>query len=96
MPNHVHFVIETRERWPLAGIMQSLKSFSAKEANQILGRTGTFWQREYYDRFIRDSLHLENVVRYIEENPVKAGLVDRAEDWSWSSVKWKDRLSSGL
>jgi REP element-mobilizing transposase RayT len=84
MPNHVHFVLEPWERWPLAGVLQSMKSFTSKEANKLLQRRGRFWQREYHDRYIRDDEHYAKVVRYIEENPVKAGLVKNAEDWPWS------------
>jgi hypothetical protein len=42
--------------------------------------------REYWDRFIRNDRHLENVVLYIHQNPVKAGLCQRAEEWPWSSA----------
>lgn len=44
------------------------------------------WHREYWDRYIRDHAHYANVVEYIHENPVKAGLVTRPEDWKWSSA----------
>jgi putative DNA methylase len=54
MPNHVHTLIQTRVGWDLARLVQSWKSRSAYQANKVLGRTGSFWQREYFDRFIRD------------------------------------------
>jgi len=44
------------------------------------------WQKEYWDRFIRDENHFQNSVRYIMENPMKAGLVDSIETWPWSAV----------
>jgi putative transposase len=44
------------------------------------------WQREYWDRFIRNERHFMAAVAYIHNNPVKAGLVERAEDWPWSSA----------
>ncbi len=69
MPNHVHALVETREEWPLAGIVHSWKSFTAHRANRILKRSGDFWLREYFDRFIRDDRHFENAVGYIEINP---------------------------
>jgi len=53
----------------------------------LLTTTGAFWQREYYDRYIRNQDHLANVVQYIEQNPVKAGLCASAKDWPWSSAK---------
>ena len=63
-----------------------LKSFTAHQANQILGRSGELWFREYFDRFIRDDRHFSNAVSYIEYNPNKAGLVRRPEEWRWSSA----------
>ena len=45
------------------------------------------WHREYWDRFIRNQRHFEIVVHYIHENPVRAGLVAKAEDWLWSSAR---------
>ncbi|MEI7643038.1 MAG: DUF1156 domain-containing protein [Chloroflexales bacterium] len=87
MPNHVHVLIETFAGYPLDQILHSWKSYTAKEANKLLGRTGEFWQPEYFDRYIRDERHLADVVSYIHENPVKAGLASRAEDWVWSSAR---------
>jgi putative DNA methylase len=75
MPNHVHVMIETCEGFTLAGILHSWKSFIANQANRRLDRRGEFWQREYLDRYIRNSEHYQQAVAYIEENPVKAGLV---------------------
>jgi putative DNA methylase len=86
MPNHVHGLIEVFDDWPLAKILHSWKSFTAHRANEILGRTGEFWFREYFDRFVRDDRHFANAVKYIEQNPVKAGLAGSPEDWRWSSA----------
>jgi putative DNA methylase len=71
---------------PLSKIMHSLKSYTAHEANKILERTGAFWQHESYDHWVRDDEELERIVAYIANNPVKAGLVTRPEDWYWSSA----------
>jgi REP element-mobilizing transposase RayT len=68
----------------LAAIMQSLKGFTAWKANQILGRHGAFWQHESFDHVIRNQAQWEKVVRYVLDNPVKAGLVENWEDWKWS------------
>jgi len=86
MPNHLHVLIETREGWPLPGIVQSWKSFTAKAINQTLGRTGTVWMEDYFDRYIRDDQHLAAVIAYIHGNPVKAGLVQHEQDWLHSSA----------
>lgn len=87
MPNHVHVLIETLAGHPLAEVEHSWKSFTAKEANVILGRRGTFWQAESFDRVIRNEQHLANAIQYIHNNPVKAGLVSQAEDWLYSSAR---------
>ncbi|MEZ5338152.1 MAG: transposase [bacterium] len=85
MPNHVHVLIAQRKGFPLAGIVRGWKSFTARQANLVLGRSGSFWQLDYFDRFIRDQRHLHNVAEYIHENPVKARLCRTAADWKWSS-----------
>ena len=87
MPNHVHGVIEPLEPHTLFAIVRSWKSYTAKEANRILERTGTFWKTEYYDHLIRDASEFDHALRYIEENPVKAGL----KDWPWVHVMRSSR-----
>jgi REP element-mobilizing transposase RayT len=71
---------------PLSGIMHSLKSFTANRANEILNRTGAFWQKESYDHWVRDLDELERIVTYIAANPVSAGLCDRPREWPFSSA----------
>ena len=85
MSNHVHVLL--LPRISPSRLMQSLKGASAREANRSLGRTGeTFWQAESYDHWVRDDRELQKIAAYIENNPVKAGLVMRAEDYAWSSA----------
>jgi len=98
MPNHVHVLIGTWEPWPLAGILHSWKSFTAKwllkhNTSLRLGLSDPkrVWAREYWDRYIRNERHLMNAVAYIEENPVKAGLCLRAEDWEFGSAPGRGR-----
>jgi REP element-mobilizing transposase RayT len=74
------------EGHPLSEVMHSIKSYTAHEANRILGRKGRLWSVESFDRYIRDARHYRNTFKYIEENPVKAGLCGRAEDWEFSSA----------
>ena len=71
MPNHVHALLVPREGRELEKILQSWKTHTAKEANQILGKTGAFWQEEYYDHVVRDGEDLKHQVRYILNNPIK-------------------------
>ena len=82
MPNHVHVVFQPLADHTLAGIVHGWKSYTAKEANRLLQRTGVFWQREYYEHLVRDAPDLRRVVRYVLENPKKAGL----RDWPWVSA----------
>jgi fructose-bisphosphate aldolase class II len=96
MPNHVHLLVETKEGFPLPELVHSWKSYTASQANIILGRKGDFWQREYRDRFIRDAEHYLAAIRYIEDNPVQAGLVNRADDWLFSSARLKPRRAPSL
>jgi REP element-mobilizing transposase RayT len=85
MMNHVHILIYPRAK--LSRITKAVKNFSARQGNALLGRTGQpFWQDESYDHWVRSQAELEKIVRYIEENPVAAGLVERAENWRWSSA----------
>ena len=90
MPNHVHVVFQTIGNNSLAGILHSWKSYSAKVANQILGRNGEFWQREYHDHLIRDRAEFDRAVAYILENPSKAGLKNWRWVWSWMSAPHAD------
>ena len=86
MANHVHLLILPRVA--LSRLMQTLKGYTAREANKLLGRTGQrFWQAESYDRWVRDSREAERIRAYVENNPVKAGLVLRPEDYQWSSAR---------
>lgn len=87
MPNHVHVVVQLVEGFTLGSVLQTWKSYTARRINALLGRTGTFWAREYYDRYIRDLKHLEAMISYVHRNPVKAGLVDKPQDWPFSSAR---------
>jgi len=85
MPNHVHVVVTPRR--PLPEITRWLKGSTARSANLLLGRMGKpFWQYESYDHCIRSEAELGRVIRYVERNPVAAGLVETIQDWPWSSA----------
>lgn len=85
MPNHVHVLFEMGTV-PMAKVVQSWKGASARAANLVLGRSGAFWQQDYWDTFMRDVEHEERTVRYIRNNPVKAGLVSEWTEWPWTYV----------
>jgi len=84
MANHVHVVAHPLVS--LARISKAVKGYTALEANRILERTGHFWQHESFDHWIRDRYELERIIRYVERNPVTAGLVKHEDQFRWSSA----------
>jgi putative DNA methylase len=74
MPNHVHVISTPLRNNGLSDIVHSWKSYTAKAADHVLNRTGTFWSREYFDRAIRDEVHFATAVAYVDMNPVRAKL----------------------
>jgi REP element-mobilizing transposase RayT len=90
MPNHVHAALRPLSNNDLASTVRGIKGSSAREANRLLKRSGSrFWAKDYFDRRIRDRDHEGRVTRYIEHNPVKAGLCGDVTDWPWSSASEK-------
>jgi REP element-mobilizing transposase RayT len=87
MPNHVHVLFTSINEYKLSSIIHSAKSYTATQANKLLERSGDFWAREYFDRYIRNADHFVNTVNYIHSNPVKAGLCSNAKDWPFSSAR---------
>jgi REP-associated tyrosine transposase len=90
MANHVHVLLLPRV--PPSRLLKSLKGYTAREANRLLGTTGElFWQRESYDHWVRDEAEWNKIAAYIENNPVRAGLVTRADQFPWSSAngRWQ-------
>jgi REP element-mobilizing transposase RayT len=79
MPNHVHVVVRLFPGQELAAVIHSWKSFTGKQINRSLGRSGPLWGREYYDHLIRDGEQLSRILRYVANNPIKAGL----KEWPW-------------
>ena len=102
MPNHVHMVFEIGDEnvgriadstprngvsgYRVTKILQDMKKYAAKESNKILNRSGQFWHNESYDHVIRNSIEFGNIVNYVIQNPVKAGLVDNYKKWKWTYV----------
>ena len=94
MPNHVHAIVQPLAEHDLEDIIHSWKSFTSKAANKLLGETGAFWQSEYYDHLIRDGEEFISQVRYVLENPSKAGC---KADWTGSiyADRWDEILAAG-
>jgi REP element-mobilizing transposase RayT len=94
MPNHVHVLIEPLPGNTTGRVVQSWKSFTAREIAKrervFFEKQKRIWQPDYFDRYIRNESHYASAVRYIHENPVKAGLVVHALEWRWSSAaRWR-------
>jgi REP element-mobilizing transposase RayT len=87
MSNHVHLLVTSKT--PLAVWLRSLKGFTGHRALRMLNIPGPFWQDESYDRLVRNDEEFSRILRYIEWNPVKAGLVSLPEDFPWSSAGQK-------
>lgn len=73
MPNHFHGIIYLQEnnKISLGNIIRSFKSISAIKANQVSNKSGAFWQRNYWDRIVRNEQELNGLREYIENNPLK-------------------------
>ena len=94
MPNHVHVLFTPTPGWSLSVIVGTWKSFTSKEANRLLGRSGSFWHEDYFDRYIRGGEHFTAATGYIEHNPVKAGLCQAPEDWPLGTARRRAGSSS--
>ena len=90
MPNHVHALFVQNSEWPLEKLIRSWKGFTARQVNKLLGRSGSFWQRDYFDRLVRDQEHFANCVRYIRRNPEKATLTPT------EFILWESELARGI
>jgi REP element-mobilizing transposase RayT len=86
MPNHVHVLFEVFDGHPMGTVIHSWKTFTTREINKLLSRSGSLWQADYFDRYIRDEEHRRNECTYIEANSVTAGLAKTPEEWPFSSA----------
>jgi REP element-mobilizing transposase RayT len=102
MPNHVHVLFQPMEGWTMARIVASWKSFTGRRLSSLLpasprsNAVHRVWHREYWDRYIRDEQHFHTAREYIHNNPVKAGLVRRPEEWEWSSARLEPGVPRGV
>lgn len=95
MPDHVHLILHPLQKsegtwFDLSEILKGLKGASARRINQILGTQGSVWQDESFDQVIRNDREFEEILRYILENPLKAGLAAKPEEYEffvWPPVR---------
>jgi putative transposase len=89
MPNHFHLVLWPRADGELSRWMHWLLTTHVRRCLRHHGHSGHVWQGRFKAFPIQEDEHLRTVVRYVERNPLRAGLVERAEAWRWSSL-WPD------
>jgi putative DNA methylase len=89
MPDHIHVLLRPLEGCPLSRILKDQKGFTARQLNKKLSRNGPFWQDERHDHLIRNPADWVDKFEYIHNNPVKAGLVSKPQEYPYSSlVTW--------
>jgi len=89
MPNHIHALFKV-DSTPMSRIVEGWKSCTSRDVGKLLGRRGQFWEEDYWDTFMRDADHEMKTRRYVENNPVNAGLVRDPKEWRWSSARFRD------
>jgi REP element-mobilizing transposase RayT len=96
MPTHLHLFCEIGRRG-LKTTMEDFKRWTGHEASRIMGTDqDRFWQREWFDHWSRSDEEDDRILKYIQQNPVKAGLVEKYEEWdygSWRSEFFRQRRS---
>ena len=95
MPDHIHLIIIPSEK-NISGCMKSIKGFSARQINKLLTTIGSIWQEGFYDYILDTEEKVVNKIKYIEENPVRKGIVTHAEDYRYSSIKYREQTDFNL
>jgi len=88
MPDHMHLVIIPREK-NISECMKSIKGFSARRINELLNRKGSVWQNGFYDYILDSENKTLSRMKYIEDNPVRKGIVTVAKDYEYSSINYR-------
>ncbi len=86
MPNHFHLIGSSLD-YPVGIVMGEFMTNTSKEINRISGRINQNWGGRYYKCVIQKPLHHLNAYKYVYQNPVRAGLCDRVEDWKFSTLR---------
>jgi len=92
MPNHFHLVVRPEGDGDLSRWMHWLMTAHVRRYLRHHGGTGHVWQGRFKAFPCQDDDHLRVVIRYVERNPLRAELVERAEDWPWSSLGAADAV----
>lgn len=86
MPNHVHFVVIPHDRRAFSRFFCEVHKRYARRTNALHDWKGHLWQQRFFS-VVMDERHCAAAMRYVELNPVRAALVERASDWPWSSAR---------
>jgi REP element-mobilizing transposase RayT len=81
MPDHVHALFRIVDGSLLENILRSVKSYSGRAINKLMSRQGPVWQDESFDHIVRDEASWENKMEYIQQNPVRKGLVGSSDQY---------------
>jgi putative transposase len=87
MPNHIHLFFGLKDK-SLKTVISNFKRWTSKEIKPLLKADRPLWHREWFDHWSRSGQQDEKIVKYIRQNPVKAGLVKDYKDWplgSWAT-----------
>ena len=96
MPNHFHLVLRPYKDLDLGRWMHWLLTAHVRRHQSRHGTIGRIWQGRFKALPVQEDAHLLAVLRYVERNPLRAGLVQRAEEWRWSSMQWRSSTSGLL
>jgi len=91
MSNHFHMVVRPRAAQDLGAWMQWLLTSHVRRYHQQYRTSGRVWQGRFKAFPVQDDGHLLTVMRYVERNALTAGLVERAEQWAWGSLCWRNK-----
>jgi REP element-mobilizing transposase RayT len=86
MPDHFHLLFCLLQEKSLSEVIGSTSKFTAREINKCLGSQGQFWQDGFHDHRSRNEIETDDLAIYIEHNPVRAGFVEIASEWPYSST----------
>lgn len=89
MPDHMHLVIIPKDK-NISECMKSIKGFSARQINRVLNRKGSIWQVGFYDYVLDSEEKVLTRMKYVEDNPLRKGLVNRSEDYEYSSINHRE------
>jgi len=85
MPNHFHLILKAQQGEELSRFMQWIMTSHVRRYHRHYRTSGHVWQGRFKSFLIQEDNHLLTVIRYIEGNPVRAGMVRTAREWAWSS-----------